>query len=145
MSNYITRSRLAAVIPPQFMLEALDDNNDGVEDAGLFDEVLGAAQTDVDGILGKRFAVPFANPIPAIVGDATLKLFAELLYTRRGFGSKEKPNPWAEKAEKARAALEKIAKGEEPLTPDLKRQKPSASVITAPAKTVSKTPGQSAI
>lgn len=144
MPNYITRSRLAAVIPPQFMLEALDDDGDGVEDAGLFDEVLAAAQTDVDGILGKRFATPFANPIPAIVADATTKIFAELLYIRRGYGSEEKPNPWGPKAKTAREKLEKIAKGEEPLTPDLKRQKPSASAITERAKTSSAT-GQTAV
>lgn len=145
MPNYITRARLAAIIPPQFMLEALDDNSDGVEDVGLFDEVLGAAQTKVNGILGQRFAVPFVNPIPEIVADATTTFFAELLYKRRGFGGEQKPNPWASDAKAAREKLERIAKGEEPLTPDLKREKPSASVISEPSKTTSRTPGKSSI
>ena len=89
----------------------------------------------IDGILGTRYTVPFANPLPAIVIDAA-KIFAcDAIYARRGKATKE-TNPWMERAANAYRTLEKIAKGELPLTPDKGRSNPSASVITDTAKTV---------
>ena len=142
MSAYIILSRLNAVIPPQFLVEGLDDDKDGVADAGLFDEILTVVQDEIDGILGQRFAVPFSNPIPAIVADAATRLTAEALYKRRGFtGAK---NPWEEAAKAIRADLAAIAAGKRPLTPELARKKPSASIISEPAKTHSKS-GKTAV
>jgi phage gp36-like protein len=139
MPNYTTRAALGAIIPPQFVLQALDDDGDGVEDAGLFDQVLANAQQEVDGILGKRYATPFASPIPNLVGNATLIFVGEALYTRRGYGDEARPNPFAERAKDIRKQLVAISNGEGALSPDLDRKKPSASVITEPAKTSSAT------
>lgn len=135
---YLMLSQLSAVLPPQFLVQALDDDGDGNADPGVWESVVAAVSTEIDGNLGSRFATPFANPIPAVVADAALKLAAEALYLRRGFGSEEKPNPWAARAKEARARLAAIAAGDQPLTPDLGRQKPSASAITERAKATSK-------
>jgi phage gp36-like protein len=142
MSAYIIMATLVAAVPPQFITQALDDDGDGVADTGLFDQILANAQTEVDGLLGQRYAVPFSNPIPAIVVDATTKFVAETLYLRRGIEGDK--NPWAKKAADVRATLKAIAKGDMPLTPAASREKPSASAITEPAKTTSAR-GRSAI
>lgn len=135
MPAYIIMATLVAEVPPQFVTQALDDNGDGVADAGLFDQVVANAQAEVDGILGQRYTVPFQNPVPALVVDATTKLVAERLYSRRGLDGDK--NPWAKKASEIRAILKAIAKGEMPLTPSATREKPSASAITEPARTSS--------
>lgn len=135
MSAYIVLSRLNAVMPPQFRVEALDDDKDGAADAGLFDEILSSVQDEIDGILGQRYAVPFSNPIPAIVADAATKLTAERLYLRRNF--KDEKNPWSKPAADIRAALAEIAAGKRPLAPELGRKQPSASIVSEPAKTYS--------
>lgn len=135
MPAYITMADLNAVIPPQFLLEALDDDSDGAADPGLFDTIVAAGMREVDAILGKRYATPFENPLPGIVQHATLVFVAEALFTRRG--KKDKDNPWAEKAAGIRKQLEEIAAGKVPFTPGLDRKKPSISAITEPARTVS--------
>ncbi|WP_157837243.1 phage protein Gp36 family protein [Geminisphaera colitermitum] len=142
MPDYITRAALSAIVPPQFILEALDDNKDGIEDPGLYQDLLTVAQKEVDGILGKRFRVPFANPIPDIVSTATLKIMGELLYKRRGYSGEQNPHEAA--ANKERAALEKIASGTDPLTPEVQRKNPSASIVTEKAKTTSRS-GRTAV
>jgi len=136
MSAYIIRATLAAEFPPQFITQALDDDGDGAEDTGVWDQIVTNAQTEIDGILGQRYAVPFANPIPAIVVDACTKFVAEKLYLRRGFEGDK--NPWAKRASEARTALKDIGTGKTPFTPGLDRKKPSAVAITEPAKTSSR-------
>ncbi|MBI5770858.1 MAG: DUF1320 family protein [Verrucomicrobia bacterium] len=135
MPAYIIMATLTAEMPPQFVAQALDDDGDGAADAGLFDQLVANAQTEIDGILGQRFEVPFSNPIPSVVVDACTKLVAEKLYARRGFSGDK--NPWEKKAAEVRAELKAIAKGERPLTPTIARAKPSATAITEPAKTAS--------
>jgi phage gp36-like protein len=133
MPAYIIMATLVAEVPPQFVLQALDDDGDGVADTGLFDQVVANAQAEVDGLLGQRYAVPFQNPVPAIVVDATTKFVAEKLYSRRGLDGEK--NPWSKKAADVRALLKQIAKGEVPLTPAASREKPSASAITEASRT----------
>ncbi|MBU4460298.1 MAG: DUF1320 domain-containing protein, partial [Verrucomicrobia bacterium] len=72
---YVTKADLEGLIPPQFITEALDDDGDGVEDAGLWDKVAAQAGEAVDALLGQRFEVPFAAPVPPLVSQAA-KIFA---------------------------------------------------------------------
>lgn len=142
MPAYLLIAAVSAVIPPQFLTQALDDDNDGVADAGLFSQIVANAQTEIDGILGGRFTTPFDNPLPAVVSDAALKIVCEGLYKRRGIEADK--NPWAKDAKEIRDRLAKIAKGEMPLYTTLERAKPSASAITDTARTTSKS-GRAAI
>lgn len=131
--NYIILSHLSAGIPGQHLIEALDDNGDGSADPDAIEAVLSEASRAVDGILGERFTTPFANPLPAVVHSAAVAFGSELIYQRRGLHGKE--NPFTSQADEARARLKEIAEGKRALSPDARRAKPSASVITAPAKT----------
>jgi phage gp36-like protein len=134
---YIIRNHVVAEIPPQYLLQALDDDGDGIEDAGLFDQLLLNVQNEIDGALGKRYDTPFQNPIPAFVADAATKLFCEKIYGRRA--TPDGKNPFTVKAKEVRDAMAAIASGSVPFTPGLDRKKPSASAITEKAKTSSAT------
>lgn len=132
---YVELTDLQAIIPAQFLTEALDDNNDGVIDA--WEAVQAAAERAVNAALGVRFAVPFiatdTDPIPAIVSEAAFLFAAEACYTRRGVEFDQ--NPFGKAAATMRATLRQIAAGEMPLAPSIERQKPSVSIITQPART----------
>jgi phage gp36-like protein len=124
-------------IPTHFLIQALDDDSDGLADQGVWDQIAAAVAQEIDGILGVRFAVPFVNPLPAPVVTAAQFLACELIYNRRGFSGEEK-NPWAALAKQQRATLAKIAAGELPLGPDRARQAPSASIVSEPSKASSR-------
>ena len=130
--SYILQSDLEGAVPPDFLVQALDDNRDGVIDA--WDAVSAQACEAVDGVLGIRFAVPF-SPAPAVVKRAARVFALELVYLRRGV--KGDDNPWTAQADDIRKQLKAIAAGEMPLGPTINRQQPSVSVVTEPARTSS--------
>ncbi len=130
---YILHEDLKGDIPDQFLMEALDDDEDGVADAGIFDQIESRARERIDGILGQRFTVPFTGPLPPIVKSSARILVLSALYKRRGLI--EEKNPWAKEEVAVLKKLDAIASGEQALTPDKQRAKPSASVITERAKT----------
>lgn len=130
---YVTKADLDGLLPPQFMLEALDDNGDGAEDSGLWDKVAAQASSAVDALLGQRFDVPFSAPIPPLVSQAARVFAASALYRRRGMTADR--NPYAKEEERLAAKLSAIGAGKEPLTPDADRAQDSISVISEDAKT----------
>jgi phage gp36-like protein len=131
---YVLQSEIEARLPADFLREALDDNNDGEADAGVWDKVAAAVAAEIDGILGQRFQVPFAT-VPAVVKAAANVLALEMLYARRGTAADA--NPWTKQASDHRAKLNAIADGEQPLQPGTSRPAPSVSAITEAAKTTS--------
>lgn len=115
MSAYVTRAEIeASGLPPKWLVEALDDNGDKAEDTGLLDAIIARASADVDGILGQRFAVPFATPPPVAARAARILVMATL-YRRRLVP--EDKNPYAKAEVDAVAKLTRIAVGDEPLMP----------------------------
>jgi phage gp36-like protein len=147
MPDYVTMAAMNARIPGPYLIQALDDDGDGAADSQAWSDVQKAVEDEINGILGTRFPVPFANPVPAVVLNAAQVLAADALYRRRG--TPDESNPFAAQAGRTnppsgvRGQLMSIAKGELPLTPEIKRQAPSASVITERAKTTSSS-GQTA-
>lgn len=134
---YVQQADVSVDIPPSFIVEALDDDGDGVADVGLWDQVAAAASTAVDSRLGQRYATPFLQNVPAIVTEAARIFASEMLYNRRGV-PKDK-NPFAGPANEMRSKLDLIGEGKEPLTPQIQRQAPSASAITERSRTFSRT------
>lgn len=130
---YITQAEIASGLPPQFLLEALDDDGDGEIDAGLWDLVEAEAAEAIDGTLGQRFTVPFTAPLPAVVKRAARVFVLELLYKRRGTAAAN--NPWAKEADALRAKLDRIADGEEPLSPGANKTNESVTVVKEAART----------
>ncbi len=130
---YVTKADLEGLIPPQFITEALDDDGDGVEDAGLWDKVAAQAGEAVDALLGQRFEVPFAAPVPPLVSQAAKIFAASALYRRRGLSSVRKP--FEKEEERVSVKLSRIGEGKVPLTPEADRAQDSISVISEDAQT----------
>lgn len=128
---YVLLGDLRGKIPQKFLVQALDDDQDGEVDAGLWELVQAQAARAVDSRLGQRYEVPFADP-PAIVLEAALIFACEGIYARR-VGPDE--NPFMGMGNAMRGKLDKIGSGAEPLIPTLNRAKPSGGVIASPART----------
>lgn len=129
---YVALSDLNGKIPPQFIVQALDDDADGAIDTGIWDLIASQAGQAVDARLGQRYEVPFADPAPAIVKEAALIFAAEAVYARR-VGPEQ--NPWMGMGNAMRSKLDKIGAGEVPLTPEINRQKPSGVIVAEPSRT----------
>lgn len=112
---YVTQDQLKGLIPDEFLLQALDDDADGVADPGVWDSIVAAVSTEIDGMLAMKYPLPFPEPIPAVVKAAALTLTLWSLYTRRGITDVK--NPWDTQAKSVRARLVAIGKGIDPLTP----------------------------
>lgn len=130
---YITKEKLAAIVPRQLIEQALNDDGIAGEDAGVWDNVASAVQTAIDGPLSQRYAVPFTGTLPPLVAEAALVFAAEAIYLRRGIS--DASNPWITKADKLRERLAQVAAGERPLGAAWDREKDSISAITETAKT----------
>jgi hypothetical protein len=133
---YVVQSDLSADIPPQFLLQALDDDGDGVQDAGLWDLISQQVSDAIDAHVGVRYRVPLVpdevkypatSGYPPIIVNAARVLAAEKIYGRRVGDEK---NPWVGRANAVREQLSLISKGKLPLDPDDQRADPSASIIT---------------
>lgn len=134
---YITMADITGMIPVKFLTEAFDDDGDGLADQDVIGTVFDTACRAVDSILEGRYGaqIPFQNPIPAVIIQASKVFACELLYQRRGKSAED--NPFTKQANQYRdpqsGILTKIAAGEMPLTPNLQRSKPSATAITQPS------------
>lgn len=135
MPDYLTLSDLNGQIPPQFLIQALDDDNDGVVDA--WDVVRVAVQDDVDALLEGRFAVPLTlDPMPKVIKRACVAFACELCYRRRS--TPDADNPWKGRADSFRKILSAITAGDLKLSvqphADDAAVDPPASIITFESK-----------
>jgi phage gp36-like protein len=128
---YLELSDLNGQIPPQFLVQALDDDNDGVVDA--WTQVQTSACEDVDALLEGRFAVPLTlSPLPKIIKRAAVAFACELCYRRRS--TPDDQNPWKSRADAFRKTLSMITTGDLKLSvaphADDVAVDPPASIIT---------------
>jgi phage gp36-like protein len=131
--SYVVRADVEAIIPPQFVTEALDDDGDGMEDEGLFAALAESVDTEIDGQLSRRYSLPLVNP-PASLRSGAKSLLCEALYQRRGISADM--NPFAKAAADFRAWLREIATGGAQLVVGTAPAKPPISVISESAGTV---------
>jgi phage gp36-like protein len=110
---YVTRSQVEDKVPPPVLLDALDDDGDGVEDDGRFDSVVSTASQEVDGYLAGLFTVPFDDPAPPKVRHASLVFVLELIYSRRSVD--ERSNPYAAQGKFWREHLQKVGNRDLPM------------------------------
>lgn len=109
MAAYFQLSDLNGEIPPQFLVQALDDDNDGIIDA--WDAVQQLVQEDVDSMLEGRFALPLTfSPMPVKIKTSCVALACERLYRRRG--TADDANPFTGRANAARKLLSAITVGD---------------------------------
>lgn len=125
---YIELSDLDGEIPEPFLIQALDDNNDGEIDA--WTKVQEASCDDVDALLEGRFPVPLASPIPRIVKRAAVAFACERCYRRRS--TPDDQNPWKGRADAFRKLLAAITAGDLKLQvqPVVQQPDPAGSIVT---------------
>lgn len=123
---YTTQEKIEAMLPPAFLVDALDDDRDGVADTGVLTAVIAAADERIDGHLGQKYETPFST-VPAVVANASLVFVMASLYRRRGVA--DEANPWAEREKAVDAKLAKIGNGLEPLTYEAPKAAPAGIVI----------------
>lgn len=131
MPAYLALTDLNGQIPPQFIIQALDDDNDNVIDA--WEQVQAAVQNEIDAALEGRYVVPLTfDPMPRTINRAAVALACEMCYRRRG--TSDDVNPWKGRADAARKTLAAIAAGDQKLAslPDTDQAvvDPPASIIT---------------
>lgn len=110
---YTTRARLDALIRPDRMVTLLDVDQDGVEDSGVFTDVIERAANGVDADLARFYVVPFdaitATPAtPGIIADLTDYAAAVLLFQIGGAPSSEDAKNFLARYD---ALLERITSG----------------------------------
>lgn len=131
--EYVTREQMRALVPEEYIAQAMDDDGEGTHVSAVWTEVSESVSDAIEGPLGQRYAVPFATPFPFVVRHAARVLCAELLYLRRGFTGEK--NPWRGQAGEVRAHLAQIGAGKAPLSPEHDKATPSGTVIDEPART----------
>jgi len=123
--SYITQTSLHSDIAPEFLVQALDDDRDGVADAGVWDTLLTAVESEINGILDQAgVTLPLAAPYPDAVVAATRYGALEKLWLRRGIAGDDR-NPFAVRAREARKKLAEWAK----------EDKASANTVAAGSET----------
>lgn len=130
---YVLRPDVETKIPPAFVVQALDDDADGVEDTGAWDALAAAVDAEIDGYLSRRFPLPLSDT-PAALRSGACILACEAIHQRRGaYGDK---NPFTVHADAFRARLEAIAAGKAELAITQKPARPGISIISESAGTV---------
>jgi len=131
--SYFVLSDLEALIPPGWVVEALDDDADGESDALLFDQVRDMAEAEVNGKIGRRYAVPLSpaegSSLAQWLKHAATMLAAGICYKRRGADAWAKC-PYIDEIEDIRKDLAKIAAGDMPLDVGEERAVESAEIIS---------------
>lgn len=129
---YATLQQVASLIPSELILGALDDNRDGAVDEDVSLAMQTAVDSEIDSLLGQRYPVPFAAPLPSVVSNAAIVLRCEALYLRRGIPVEQ--NPFAARAKECRAKLDRIGRGLDPLRPDSVPMRSAGILISEPSR-----------
>ena len=128
---YATLQQVAARVPMELIVQALDDNRDGQIDADVEAAWHAAADSQIDGAICQRYTVP-VSPVPPVLATAGLILRCFFLYQRRNVP--DESNPFSLEAKEVRAKLNRIGRGDDPLTPDIEKARPVATIVSEPSR-----------
>lgn len=105
---YVEQTDLAGLIPAEDVIEALDDDNDGVADAAAWAQVVALVSQEIDAALvSGGYAAPYPAPYPDLIKRAAKLLAVNELWLRRGV----KDHPRAAEVQAVRNDLTRLAKG----------------------------------
>lgn len=108
---YTSRAQIQAQIRAATLAEMLDDNRDGVEDVGLLDSIIAAAQLVVDAAVGASAAATAAQlpAVPAVLANAATMVACYNLFRR--LPTKDAENPFKAAADAALKECEEVRNG----------------------------------
>lgn len=135
LMSYFTQSDLSALIPEDWLTEGLDD--DANASAEAFSAVRSLVEAQINGILGQRYDVPFSAPSTALaefLKAAACYLAAKVVYGRRGLADKY---PFKDETRDAMERLNRIGRGDDPLSPKIEQANDNAVVISEPSRVYS--------
>lgn len=81
MSAYTTQAAITANICAADLIAALDDDSSGVLNVPILNQIIENVSTDIDGMLGGLYNIPF-NPIPSMVANGALAMACYQIYRR---------------------------------------------------------------
>jgi len=128
---YILKSELKGLIPDEYLDGALDDDGSGLPDAGVWDGISTAVDTEINGRL-KDKAAEMATAAGALLKAAATALAIYFAYKRRGVANDA--NPWADDAKRWQDRLDAIGKGDEQVT-DQGSDPASADIVGEDSRT----------
>ncbi len=108
--SYATQSEIEALLPPRFLTQGLDDDNNESADTGLLTSLLGVVDLEIDGLITPAATLPLSPPYPSRIRSSAVVLALDAVYRRRGMA--DEINPWAARAAKVRDELAAVGKGE---------------------------------
>jgi phage gp36-like protein len=127
--HYFGWPDLVGLIPEDFAIQALDDDEDGQPE--MWETARDAAADAVDAYLEGRYPVPLTGSIPALVKRAAVLFCASDCFNRR-----KQSDLFPHKRELAsrQKSLEDIRTGATQLTPGRASKKPRGAVIQTPSR-----------
>lgn len=127
------QSDLEALLPPEWLTEALDDDANGTVDA--FTAAYNWAAGRIEAKLGPRYGLPLptGTVIDAVLKDIGIMLGVKACYARRP--SAKIGEDLAKDIARAQDALDALANGTHPLSPGLEPVKAPAVIISEDART----------
>lgn len=126
------QSDLTALIPSEWLEEALDDDANGSVDA--FTAAYTWAAGRIEAKLGPRYGLPLPSGtvIDAVLKDIGIMLGVKACYARRP--SAKIAEDLAKDITRAQDALDALASGTHPLSPGLEPVKAPAVIISEPSR-----------
>ena len=124
----LTIDDLTGDMPEQKLIEALDDDQDGLADEKAFDAALASANVRAEALFGGAVPAQYST-----AADYAVRVFMlDILYRRRGVA--DESNPWAKIADAQEARLRALASGTEAIDATT-----DGVIISKPAKIYSST------
>ncbi len=124
----LTIDDLTGDMPEQKLIEALDDDQDGLADEKAFDAALASANARAEALFGGAVPAQYST-----AADYAVRVFMlDILYRRRGVA--DESNPWAKIADAQEARLRALASGTEAIDATT-----DGVIISKPAKIYSST------
>lgn len=136
--SYLVQSDLEGLVPPSWLTEGLDDAGEGTVTA--FVAVKQLTERAIDGKLSGRYSVPLTlegnDGLTACISEIAVCLAVEAIYIRRQIALDPK-SLLALRIADARDRLNALAKGTDPLSPNIDPVNAPGEVISEPSRVYS--------
>lgn len=127
---YCTQSDLEGLISDAEIIQLTDDDGAGQADSDTVARAIAGAESEINGWVGKRYAVPL-DPVPPRVRDLAVDIAVYTLYSRRG----RVPEDRQERYKNAVAFLKAVAEGKATLGEDTPEGTPAGTPVRLEGQT----------